>query len=48
MRIKIEQLEKALAQSSLQVEGLETLIDIAEEELKISIRKKPGSKQSKK
>ena len=45
---KIELLEKQLALSSLKVEGLETLIDLAEEELEISIRKKSGSKQSKK
>ena len=44
---KIKQLEKQLALSNLKVEALETLIDIAETELKIEIRKKPGTKQSK-
>jgi len=45
---KIELLEKELVLCSLKVEGLETLIDLAEAELAISIRKKSGSKQSKK
>ena len=44
---KIKQLEKQLALSNLKVEALEMLIDIAETELKIEIRKKPGTKQSK-
>ena len=44
---KIKQLEKQLALSNLKVEALETLIDIAESELKIGIRKKSGTKQSK-
>jgi len=45
---KIKQLEKQLALSNLKVEALETMIDIAEDELKIAIRKKSGTKQSKK
>lgn len=48
LEAKIKQLEKQLALSSLKVEALETLIDIAEDELKIAIRKKSGTKQSKK
>jgi transposase-like protein len=44
---RIAQLEKQLAHRELQVEGLETLIDVAEEELGVSIRKKSGSKQLK-
>ncbi|MEM7175937.1 MAG: hypothetical protein AAF443_08475 [Chlamydiota bacterium] len=48
LKRKLELLEKQLALSSLKIEGLETLIDLAEEELEISIRKKSGSKQSKK
>ena len=39
LRRKIDQLEKALAQSSLKVEGLETLIDIAEEEVPADVLK---------
>lgn len=42
---RIAQLEKALEDSNLKVLGLETMINIAEEELKISIRKKSGTKQ---
>jgi len=45
---KIKQLEKQLALSNLKVEALETMIDLAEDELKIAIRKKSGTKQSKK
>jgi len=41
-----EELAKSLKEASLRILGLETLIDVAEEELKIEIRKKPGSKQS--
>ncbi len=51
-RQKVEALQKRLTQSEKQLEhaqmkniALETLIDIAEEKLKISIRKKPGAKQ---
>jgi len=40
-------LQKQLSNSELKTEALETMIDIAEEELNISIRKKSGSKQSK-
>lgn len=42
---RIAQLEKALEDSKLKVLGLETMINIAEKELKISIRKKSGTKQ---
>jgi transposase-like protein len=38
-------LKKALDQANLKVLALETLIDVAEEQLKIKIRKKPGAKQ---
>ena len=41
-----EELLLRLKEASLKIVGLETLIDIAEEELKIEIRKKSGSKQS--
>ena len=37
--------DKELADAQLKIRALETLIDIAEEKFKISIRKKPGAKQ---
>lgn len=40
-------LKKALELAMLKVAGLETLIEVAEEELKVEIRKKSGVKQSK-
>lgn len=43
-----EELAKKLEYANLQVFGLQTMIDVAEEQLKIEIRKKPGSKPSKK
>lgn len=43
-----KELEKKLDQANMQIFGLQTLIDVAEESLQIDIRKKPGSKQSKK
>ena len=39
--------KRQLATARLRIEGLETLIKVAEEELKIDIRKKPGTKPSK-
>jgi hypothetical protein len=51
-RLKVEALQKRLAQMEKQLEhaqmkniALDALIDIAEDKLKISIRKKPGAKQ---
>lgn len=51
-RLKLESLQKQLRQLEKQLEdaqmktiALETLIDVAEESLKISIRKKSGPKQ---
>jgi transposase-like protein len=41
-----EALKKALEEAQLKVAALNTLIDVAEEQLKINIRKKPGAKQS--
>jgi len=38
-------LEKELAAAQLKIRALETLIDVAEDTLKIKIRKKPGAKQ---
>ena len=45
---EIEQLQNQLWLSELKVESLDRMIDIAEKELKISIRKKSGTKQSRK
>jgi len=42
---KIKKLEELLKREELKTEALDTLIDITEENLKIVIRKKPGSKQ---
>lgn len=42
-----EALKQALELSILKVAGLETMIDIAEEQFNIDIRKKSGAKQSK-
>lgn len=39
-------LEEQLAEAQLKIRALETMIDIAEEQLKIDIRKKSGAKQS--
>ena len=39
--------EQALAQSQLKVNGLQTMMEVAESGLKIKIRKKYGTKQSK-
>jgi transposase len=40
-------LQKALAEAQLKINALNTLIDVAEDQFKIPIRKKPGAKQSK-
>ena len=45
---KIAALEKQLAHQELRAEVLDTLINVAEKQLNISIRKKPGTQQSKK
>ena len=42
----IIKLKKALEESQLKVKALETMIDVAEEQLKIDIRKKSGAKRS--
>ena len=39
-------LEKALQEAELKIKALNTLIDVAEEQLKIDIRKKSGARQS--
>jgi len=43
---KIALLEKQLAWEKMRVNALDTMITIAEKQLNISIRKKPGSQQS--
>lgn len=40
-----EALKKALEEAELKIKALNTLIDVAEEQFKIAIRKKPGAKQ---
>lgn len=45
---QVKELKRRLALSELKVESLETMIDIAEDELRVDIRKKSGAKQSKK
>lgn len=44
---QVNQLKKSLEYAKLKIIGLETMIKVAEEDLKIKIRKKPGTKQSK-
>jgi transposase-like protein len=41
-----EALQRALEEAKLKIKALNTLIDVAEEQLKIDIRKKSGAKQS--
>jgi transposase len=43
---QIKELQQQLADAHLKIAALNTLIDVAEEQLKINIRKKPGAKQS--
>lgn len=43
---ELKALQKALEEAQLKVTALNTLIDVAEEQLQINIRKKPGAKQS--
>ena len=45
LEAKIKELEKALEYEKLRSLALDTMIDIAEDKLKISIRKKSGTKQ---
>jgi hypothetical protein len=44
---KLRAVTRALERSELKVHALETVIKVAEEDLKIKIRKKSGTKQSK-
>ena len=45
---ELEALKKALEEANLKIRALDTMIDIAEEQLKIDIRKKSGARQSSK
>lgn len=45
LEAKIKELEKALENEKLRSLAFNTMIDVAEEELKINIRKKSGAKQ---
>jgi transposase len=45
LEAKVKELEKALEQERLRTQALDTMINIAERDLKISIRKKSGTKQ---
>jgi transposase len=45
LEAKIKELEKALEQERLRILALNTMINVAERDLKISIRKKSGTKQ---
>jgi len=45
LEAKVRELEKTLKYEQLRIQALDTLIDVAERDLKISIRKKPGAKQ---
>ena len=45
LEAKVKELEKALDHEKLRSLALDTMIDIAEDKLKISIRKKSGTKQ---
>jgi transposase len=44
LKERVRQLEAALADEKLKSMALETLIEVAERELKVPIRKKPGAK----
>lgn len=46
LKKKIDELNRALANAQLKNIALETMIEVAERELKIKIRKKRGTKQS--
>lgn len=45
---EVSQLRQELADARLKIAALDTLIDVAEDQLKINIRKKPGARQSSK
>jgi transposase-like protein len=43
---QVQQLRQQLAEAQLKIAALNTLIDVAEQQFKIDIRKKPGARQS--
>lgn len=43
---QVRKLQQQLADAHLKIAALNTLIDVAEKQLKVDIRKKPGAKQS--
>lgn len=45
LKQRIKQLEKSLAKANVLFYGLNSIIDYAEKELKVPVRKKPGTKQ---
>lgn len=44
--IEKQALQQALQEAELKIKALNTLIDVAEDQLRIDIRKKSGAKQS--
>ena len=46
LNLKVQELSKALERSELKVSALEMVIKVTEDNLKIKIKKKPGTKQS--
>lgn len=46
--LELNALKKALEEANMKIRALDTMIDIAEQQLKIDIRKKSGAKQSSK
>lgn len=46
--LELKAMKKALEEANLKIRALDTMIDIAEEQLKIDIRKKSGARQSSK
>lgn len=45
LKLRIKQLEKSLTKANVLIYGLNSMIDYAEKELKVPLRKKPGTKQ---
>lgn len=46
MKQRVQDLERSLSNANLKITGLEIMIDVAEKELGVNIRKKSGTKQS--
>jgi hypothetical protein len=46
LKAHIKQLEKALEKANVMIYGLNSMIDYAEKELKVAVRKKHGIKES--